>query len=150
MALALAVHVLGAVVWVGGMFFAYVVLRPAASAVDLAIRLALWRGVFARFFVWVWASVTALLGSGFAMVALGFGGFRSLPLYVRVMMAVGFVMAAIYVWVYFVPWRRYRNTVAAQDWQAGGKNLNQIRRLVGLNLVLGLIVVVLAASGRYL
>ena len=29
-ALALALHVLGAVVWVGGMFAAYVCLRPAA------------------------------------------------------------------------------------------------------------------------
>jgi len=42
-ALPYALHVLAAVVWVGGMFFAWMVLRPAAvSALQPPERLMLW------------------------------------------------------------------------------------------------------------
>ena len=57
--LALTLHILGAVVWVGGMFAAYVCLRPAAGALEPPQRLTLWRGFFAKFFPWVWVSVRA-------------------------------------------------------------------------------------------
>ena len=55
MAYLLTIHVLSAVVWVGGMFFALLVLRPAVGPLEPAVRLALWRRVFARFFR-PWAS----------------------------------------------------------------------------------------------
>ncbi len=49
-----ALHVLAAVLWVGGMFFAWMVLRPAAVAVLQAPeRLRLWAEVFRRFVQWV-------------------------------------------------------------------------------------------------
>jgi len=41
--LLLAIHVLATVFWVGGMAFAYLVLRPAAAPLDPAARLTLWR-----------------------------------------------------------------------------------------------------------
>ncbi len=63
--LALTFHILGAVVWVGGMFAAYVCLRPAAGALETPQRLALWRRFFAKFFPWVWVSVLLLLLSGY-------------------------------------------------------------------------------------
>ena len=47
--LALAFHILGTVVWVGGMFAAYVCLRPAAGALEPPQRLRLWRNFFAKF-----------------------------------------------------------------------------------------------------
>ncbi len=40
-ALAFLLHVLSAVVWVGGMFFAYLCLRPAAAALSTPERVAL-------------------------------------------------------------------------------------------------------------
>ena len=76
MIVGLILHVLGAVIWVGGMFFAYMALRPSAGALEHAMRLALWQRVFSHFFPWVWASILALLTSGYGMVFLGFGGFR--------------------------------------------------------------------------
>jgi uncharacterized membrane protein len=43
-------HILGFTVSVGGMFFAYMALRPvAASQLEPAQRLLLWAGVFAKF-----------------------------------------------------------------------------------------------------
>jgi len=50
MAIVYALHLLAAIVWVGGMFFAHLVLRPAAMELEPAQRLALWLRVFDRFF----------------------------------------------------------------------------------------------------
>ena len=72
---ALTLHILGAVVWVGGMFAAYVCLRPAAGALEPPQRLELWRAFFAKFFPWVWVSVLLLLVSGYWMLLTSFGGF---------------------------------------------------------------------------
>ncbi len=61
LSLVLALHVLSAVLWVGGMFFAYLCLRPAAGALEPQHRLRLWAAVFERFFPWVWLSILILL-----------------------------------------------------------------------------------------
>ena len=149
MIVGLAFHILAAVIWVGGMFFAYAVLRPGVGPLEPAIRLPLWHRVFSRFFLWVWLSIAALLVSGFAMVFLGFGGFAKVGAYVRTMMALGIVMMVIYTYLYFTPWRRFRRAVLMGDWSAADKDIRQIRLLVGFNLVLGLATAVIGASGRY-
>ncbi len=149
MIIGLAFHIVAAVIWVGGMFFAYVVLRPGMSPLEPAIRLPLWHRVFSRFFLWVWLSIAVLLASGFVMVFLGFGGFATVGAYVRVMMALGIVMMVIYTYLYVVPWRRFARAVSTADWPAANKHIGQIRLLVGSNLVLGLVTVVIGASGRY-
>jgi hypothetical protein len=74
MIVGLAFHILAAVIWVGGMFFAHMCLRPSAGPLEPTVRLPLWHRVLSRFFPWVWLSILALLASGFAMVFLGFGG----------------------------------------------------------------------------
>lgn len=131
-------HVLSTVVWVGGMFFAYLCLRPvAASTLEPPQRLALWSGVFGRFFPWVWLSVILLLVTGHGIIQQ-MGGLAGLPLHIHVMLGIGYVMAAIFVYLYFVPYPRLRRAVAGQDWKAGGAALNRIRILVGTNLALGL------------
>ncbi len=118
MSIGLVLHVLAAIVWVGGMFFAYVVLRPSTGPLEPAARLALWQRVLSRFFLWVWISVVALLASGFTMVLLGFGGFAAVGDYVRAMMTIGLVMVAIYLYLYFLPWPRFRHAVLTADWSA--------------------------------
>ena len=149
MSLALTFHILAAIIWIGGMFFAHVILRPSAGALDLPMRLALWERVLQRFFMWVWLSIAALLISGFAMVFIGYGGFAVLPPNISLMMTVGVLMAAIFTYIYFVPWQRFRRAVAAADWPGAEHSIKKIRRLVGLNLLLGLATVVLAAAGAY-
>jgi uncharacterized membrane protein len=132
-------HVLATVIWVGGMFFAHQCLRPAAIAtLEPPQRLALWRAVFGRFFVWVWAAVIVLILSGQAMI-LQMGGMAAVPLHVHVMVGIGYVMAAIYAYLYFMPYAALKRGVAAGNWPAAGAALNRIRVLVGTNLTLGLI-----------
>lgn len=151
MGVALLLHVLSVVIWVGGMFFAWVVLRPeAAGLLDPPARLALWAGVFGRFFPWVFASIGVILVSGFWMIFAGFGGFAGVGLPVHLMLALGIGMMLIFLHVYFAPYRRLAQAVARQDWTAGGRHLAQIRVLVGVNLALGVLTVAVAAGGRYL
>ncbi|QKT04173.1 CopD family protein [Ectothiorhodospiraceae bacterium 2226] len=151
MSLAITLHVLAAILWVGGMFFAYMCLRPvAATLLEPAQRLPLWSQVFGRFFPWVWASVIALPATGFYMIFAVFGGMGNVGLYVHAMTGLGIVMIMIYLHVYFAPYRRLQRAVAAADWPAGGKALGQIRFLVGLNLILGLVTAAIATGGPYL
>lgn len=131
-------HILATVVWVGGMFFAHQCLRPVVLAqLEPPQRLRLWNGVFGRFFPWVWLSVVLLIGTGQALVIF-MGGMAAVAYPIHLMVVVGYLMAAIFAFIYFVPYARLRQAVAAQDWPAGGQALNRIRQLVGTNLILGL------------
>ncbi len=149
MAFAIAIHALAAVIWVGGMFFAYMVLRPSAGPLEAPVRLQLWERVFSRFFPWVWTSVAILLASGLGMIFWGYGGFAAAGIYVHIMLGIGLLMMAIYAHLYFVPWRRLRRAIEAADWGKAGMQLGVIRRIVAVNLTLGLITVAIGASGRF-
>ena len=149
MTVSLFLHLLGVVVWVGGMFFAYMVLRPvAASVLEPPQRLTLWAGVFGKFFPWVWVSVILILLTGLHML-MAFGGLAA-PLYALAMLALGLVMMLIYVVVFFSPYQKLKRAVAEQNWKAGGAALGQIRQLIGINLSLGLLTIAVVFAGRML
>jgi uncharacterized membrane protein len=140
-------HLLAALIWVGGMFFAYVVLRPAAVEVlEPPQRLHLWQVVFRRFFVWVWGSIGILLVSGFYMIYM-YGGFASAPPHVHVMLVLGLAMMVIYLYVYFACYRPFSALVAAQNWKEAGEMLGKIRKLIAVNLALGVLTVCVAVLG---
>lgn len=148
MILSLFLHILGVVVWVGGMFFAYMALRPvAASVLEPPLRLTLWAGVFDKFFPWVWASVALILLSGLYLLKLLAG---AAPLYAYAMLALGVVMMLIFGHVYFSPYKKLKRAVAAQDWKAGGAALGLIRQLIGLNLSIGLATIAVVFLGKAL
>jgi uncharacterized membrane protein len=149
MQLSYLLHVLGIVVWVGGMFFAYMALRPvAASVLEPPQRLTLWAGVFDKFFPWVWASVVLILLSGLHML-MAFGGMAA-PHYAMTMLVLGVVMMLIFGHVFFAPYKKLKRAVVAQDWKAGGAALGQIRQLIGINLTIGLVTITVVFVGRAL
>ena len=142
-----AVHVLAALVWVGGMFFAWMVLRPAAVAMLQAPeRLRLWTDVFRRFFVWVWVAVLVLPISGIGMWHMRFGALESAPRYVHIMAGLYLVMLALFLRVRLLQLPQLRRAVETQDWPTGGEALGRIRRLVGSNLLVGMALVAIAAA----
>ncbi len=147
--LATAIHALGAAVWVGGMFFAYMVLRPSLGAFEPPFRLKLWNAVFARFFFWVWIIVVAIPLSGYWQVYADFGGFPDSGLHVNAMNIIGLVMIGLFLFLYVSPYRKFKAAVAAEEWPVAGGHLNTIRRIVGTNTLLGLINIVIGASGRF-
>jgi uncharacterized membrane protein len=124
------------------MFFAYVALRPAAvETLEPPQRLRLWDAVFRRFFHWVWGSVGVLLVSGLYMVYL-YGGMAQVGSYVHIMLALGLVMMLIFVYVFFVLYVPLRLNVANQRWKEAGELLGRIRKLIAVNLALGLLIVI--------
>lgn len=147
-AVSLALHVVAAAVWVGGMFFAWMALRPAALQLEPPQRLRLWAESFRRFFPWVWAIVILLPVTGLALIFRKFGGMAGSALYIHLMLALGLVMILIFLHVWFAPYRRLRAAVAAENWQAGGAALASIRRLIGLNLVIGLVTLAIVGFGQ--
>ncbi len=148
-ALAIALHGTAATLWIGGMFFAYVILRPSIILLEPHRRLSIWADVFKRFFPWVWMSVVVLLISGYWLVFKAFGGFASSPVYVHIMHALGLVMMALFIYLYYRPYPVYKSSVAAEDWPAAGAALNRVRHIVLINLVLGLLLLVVVYTGRY-
>ena len=149
--ISIVLHLLSAVVWVGGMFFAYMFLRPvAASQLEPPARLQLWVGVFKKFFPFVWLSLLFLPLTGYLMIFDIWGSMGATPLYVHIMNGLGIVMILIYLHVYFAPFKRLKEAVIKQDWPEGGRNLNIIRKMVGINTMIGLVVIIVASAGRTL
>lgn len=146
-ALTYALHLLCALIWVGGMFFAWMILRPAAvSTLQAPARLGLWNDVLPRFFRWVWAAVVLLPLSGFAMLHLRQQGIETAPYYIQVMIGLYLVMLSLFLRARLLELPVLHKSVAAEDWSQGGAALAKIRRLVGFNLLIGLTLVGLAAA----
>ncbi len=161
----LFIHVLAVVVWVGGMWVMHFAVRP--SAVELLPppqRLPLMTAALRRFFGWVVVAVLLVLASGVAMI-VGYGlsagageagrsafgeGMRMSHVSVHAMFALGLVMAVIFAFIRLVPFPRLQWAVAAQDWPAGARQLDLIRKLVATNLVLGIVTIAVATVGRAL
>jgi uncharacterized membrane protein len=137
----LAVHVLCAVIWVGGMFFAYVVLRPSLSVLEPIQRIALHTQVFRRFFLVIWHVMPLILLSGFAMLFLFYGGLAFVGWNVHLMLLLGLIMSAVFLLIVFGPYARFRRTT---DRNTAAACIDRIRKLIAVNLVLGIVTVVVA------
>lgn len=141
------VHLLSIIIWVGGMFFAHMFLRPAVQSLAPPERVRLMHDVLQRFFSAVLVIVVLTLLSGLGMMGLmhsmaaKFGGRFDMPVSWVVMSALGIAMMAVFGHIRFALFKRLQRAVAAQDWPAGGKALESIRQWVALNLALGLVIV---------
>ena len=152
-ALLKSIHLLGIIVWVGGMFFAVACLRPAAAALEPPLRVALMRDALGRFLDIVLGAATLVLITGVWMIAtasrvsvkagIGF----NMPLDWHVMVTLGVVMIAIFGYIRFAVFAEVRRAAAAREWPAAAAALGRIRLLVLVNLVLALIIVVVTRLG---
>lgn len=138
-----AVHVLAVMLWVGGMAFAHFFLRPSLATLAPPQRLTLMRDVLRRFFGAVLVATGLIVASGLWMVGrvarqvVQAGGSFDWPLDWLVMAAVGLLMVAIFGHIRFRFHPRLSRAVDASDWPAAAAVLADIRRWVGVNLVLG-------------
>jgi uncharacterized membrane protein len=150
-AIAMALHSVAAVVWVGGMFFAHLILRPVLAERPPPERMAVWRGVFPRFFFWVWISIAVLLATGYSTLLLGFkAGFTGGPGHVDIMQMIGLVMIALYTQLFFGPWQGFKRAFAEGDLPKAAEYQVRIRHIVTTNLVLGMISIVVGVAGSLL
>lgn len=147
--LMLVLHLLGSVVWVGGMVFAVLVFRPVVSQLDPPSRLQLHRAAFKKFFLLVWHAMPITLASGFWLLFGHYGGFRSVPWTIHAMLLLGLVMAGVFLAIVFGPWAAMRRALDSGDLAGAAAAGARIRLLVNVNLVLGLVTVALGGLLRY-
>lgn len=129
-------HLVSAIVWLGGMTFMLLALRPALGE-QLAPpqRLPLLAGVLRRFFLLVWGAVALLLLSGGFM--MGNAGAQAAPIGWHLMAGIGVLMSLVFGHIYFAPYRHLQAALAAANWAEGGRRAHQIAQLVTVNFWLG-------------
>lgn len=145
---ALILHLLAVVIWIGGMFFAYNILRPACAEMATPVRLRLWMASLRGFFKWVWIAAIVLPTSGIALMLKMYGGMGAAPWPMHAMLAIGMLMIVLFVIAFFGPWRSLQRGVLHTDWPAADSGLKGVRIIVAMNLHLGLLTIALAAAGR--
>jgi len=140
-ALLKTIHVLGVVVWIGGMAFSQFSLRPALAVLDGPARVRLMQQVFQRFFAIVAvAGALVLLTGAWMMAGVARTGVPVPPAW-HAMAGLGVLMLLIFGHVRLVLYRRLARAVQAQEWAAGAAALAGIRRWVMVNLGLGLLTI---------
>lgn len=139
-----ALHLLAAVAWVSGLFFAYLALRPARMQLEAPQRIAPWAAVFCHFFPWVWGCIAVLLVSGHALSArtpAGGGLFA--------MATIGWLMSLMFAYLHFVLFASLKRAVVAPDTPAAAQAMARIRPLMAINLALGLTAPALALGALH-
>jgi len=149
MSVVLLSHLLAAIIWVGGMFFAHMALRPAAAELlQPAQRLPLLKRVLDRFFLWVWLAIVLILASGY-WIFLGLWDGQA-GLYVHLMQGSGLLMVCLFLFIYLRPYKQMGEALADGDLASAGVKMALIRRIIGINLVLGLLTTAIAKLGPYI
>jgi len=144
---AISLHLLAAIVWVGGMFFAYMALRPAMADVPKEDRLALWRRTLQRFLRWVAIMVVVIWATGIYMMFFVLSGFGAAGIHVDTMFTLALIMTGLFFWLNHGAFSRFRDAADARDFDTAGGIIETIRKIVATNLALGLLTVVVAAWG---
>ena len=140
-----ALHALAAAAWIGGIFFAFMILRVAAPP-EPGVRLAMWARVLTRFFPWVWVFIAVLIVSGYAL--LGQGVSRGWPMHV--MQGIGWIMFVLFAYLSLRLLPALKRGVAANDLPSAGQAMAKMRPLMAINLVFGLVLIALGAAARYI
>jgi uncharacterized membrane protein len=146
--IALIFHILAVVIWVGGMFFSYVLLRPALDTTEESQRLTIWVSTLKKFFSWVWFCIAVLLVSGFSMVYQS-GGFSSAGIPVFAMMALTLVMSGIFKFTWVGPYRHMCRGVEQEKWEVARYAFGTIKLLFAVNLGLGAATIAIAYAARF-
>lgn len=147
MLIAIALHVLAVVVWVGGMGFMLFTLRSGLAPLPPAERLAVLSRVVARFLPVVGIAIVVIAATGGWLMSL-YGAMRNAPWSVHVMVVLGVVMMLVYVWIAVRLNPRFQAAVRAADLPAAGALAERIRRYVAVNFVLGVVVILAGIVGR--
>jgi uncharacterized membrane protein len=145
----MAVHILAVIIWLGGLFLLCVVLTPSVRNLDLTTAVPLWHGVLSRFLVWGWIGLALILATGIAMMLIEFGGFANIPNFHRANMAIGIPAIALYGYLYFAPWKRFRRAATSNDLTGAKGQIKQVQALMATVLALGLLASIVSVVAHY-
>ena len=138
------VHLACAIVWMGGMAFMLLALRPAAMAtMEAQPRARLMVAVMQRFFLAVCIAIVGLLATGGHLYSSTFRASKAargagvVPLGWDFMAGIGVLMFLIFGHIYFAGFKKFKRAVAAAEWPVAAKAAGQIHLLVITNFCLG-------------
>ncbi len=148
-----AFHLLGVIVWIGGMAFILFCLRPAARVLEPPARVTLMHAAMKRFIAVVSIAIAVIFVCGAAMVAIAWSAASraglafNMPLDWYAMIAIFFVMLAVFIHIRNVLFTRLDEAVTASRWPDGAAALAAVRWDVSINLVLGTFVIFFVRLG---
>ena len=138
------IHLVAGILWMGGMAFMLLALRPAATALlQPPERLMLMGAVWKRFFPVVLVSIVALFTTGTNLYTTAFRAIKaatgqgSVPLGWNMMLVLGLLMMVIFAYIYWGVFAKFKRAMVALDWPLAGKVAAQVHRLMVTNFVLG-------------
>jgi uncharacterized membrane protein len=130
------IHLVCAIVWMGGMSFMLAALRPAVLALENPVRAKLMLTVWRRFFTMAGMAVVGLLLTGGHLYA------KSMAVGVvspgkNIMAGIGVLMFLIFGHIVFAGFRKYARALAAGDSALAQRAAATIHTLVIINFCLG-------------
>ncbi len=132
-AIANFLHVLGVLIWIGGMFYTLFVLKPALSILGKE-KLNLVPQVMGRFFKYVWLAIFLLLVTGGYRAHLHTGSYLF-----NIKLLLYLVMVLVFSFIYFVLYKNLQKSPTDQR----PLIINRITLLIKINFVLGLVIILL-------
>ena len=128
--------------WIGGGFYAVVVLRPSLSLLDNTQRSSVHLQTLQRFFKMLKHIVPTVLITGWLMI-IHEGGFAHAPWTTNVMQAIGLIMAILFIRILSGPYQKLRRAIRPQP-----ATFDAVRKQIMLIVALGLLTVVVASMGH--
>ncbi len=136
-------HLVAAIVWMGGMTFMIFALKSSVASLEPSVRAPLMAQVWQRFFAVVLGAIVVLFATGSHLYTAGFRATRlatgtaGVPIGWNVMLVLGIAMILIFGHIYFASFKRFKRAVAQAQWPAAGAAAALIQKMVLLNFVLG-------------
>ncbi|SDG84140.1 CopD family protein [Roseospirillum parvum] len=149
-ATAISLHVLATLVWVGGMFFALIALKPGLAEISPDDRLFLWHGTLPRFFAWVWGAIAILWGTGWYIIEKLYGGLYAAPGHVHLMMTLAGLMTILFALIQAGPMRRFMKALENGQPAAATNEHQRMKTLITINFTLGIATTIIGTAGAYM
>lgn len=137
-------HLVAGVIWLGGMTFMLLALRPAVMAqMEPQPRARLMASIWGRFFPVVLGSILVLFFTGMNLYTTAFRAIKtatgagSVPLGWNLMVIAGLVMMLVFGHIFFAGFRKFKRALVQNDWPIVAATSTQIHRLMIVNFVLG-------------
>lgn len=137
--LILFVHLACISVWIGGAIYAAFVLTPSLTLLDGTQRVSVHLQTLKRFFLVLWHVIPLTLLSGWSMI-FHMGGFTHLIWPINVMQILGLLMAVLFLLLFFGPYQKIRRAIRPRP-----ELFSNIRRIVIMNIFIGLITILVAS-----
>lgn len=146
-----SLHILGATIWVGGLFMLVAIIWPSINqtVINHQAYLKASVDVLGMFIPWLIAASIMTIISGYVTLFGLYHGFKSAPLYIHIMAGFGFFMLLLVGHIIMSPWKRMHKALEEKAWDEVEKYLPKAKLFVWIGLVIGVIVLLVAGSGRY-